>query len=291
MPNLKIAYLITFYKDIEHLGKLISSIQGPYVDIYIHNDKKNNINLKILEGEYDEGKIFILNDTLSVNWGGFNLTKCFLLLMNTCRSNGVYEYVFLISGQDFPLVCHEQINSFLQKNRGKEFVEFCKLPYPAWSNTNGGYDRYEYFWPVDDMGLDKSTEFMNYQKKMKLKRTFPSFLTPYGGSCWFTISYRLMEYICDYVNENKDELYEFFRYVLLADEILLQSIMLNSPFKNNIVNNNLRYIDWDSGPQYPKVLTIADYKKIYKSSRLFARKFDSATDCEIINLIEKKLQN
>ncbi|HMG08736.1 MAG TPA: beta-1,6-N-acetylglucosaminyltransferase [Mucilaginibacter sp.] len=290
MANLRIAYLITFYKDIEHLGRLITNIQGAAVDIYIHNDKKNNINLKLIEGQYEHGKIFVLDDPLIITWGGFNLTRCFIMLMNTCLKNGVYDYIFLISGQDFPLANHHQINSFLLKNKGKEFVEYYDIPYAGWPNLNGGIDRYQYLWPVDDMGLYKAQDFVNYQKKENIKRPFPEMLKPYGGSCWFTITYRFMEYICNYLDDHQEYLYEYFNYVLLADEILLQSIMLNSPFKNNIVNNNLRYIDWHSGPEYPKLLTIADNKEMHKSDCLFARKFDSATDNEIINLLERKLQ-
>ncbi|EGE1074208.1 glycosyl transferase, partial [Escherichia coli] len=29
------------------------------------------------------------------------------------------------------------------------------------------------------------------------------------------------------------------------DEMFFQSLLLNSPFKKSIVNNNLRYIKWD----------------------------------------------
>lgn len=37
---------------------------------------------------------------------------------------------------------------------------------------------------------------------------------------------------------------------LCADEIFLQTIAMMSPYKNNIVNDSLRYVDWNRGNPY-----------------------------------------
>ncbi|HGV3901192.1 TPA: beta-1,6-N-acetylglucosaminyltransferase, partial [Klebsiella pneumoniae] len=41
----------------------------------------------------------------------------------------------------------------------------------------------------------------------------------------------------------------------------------------NYINDALRYIDWVSGPEYPKILNEEDVDKIKKSNCIFARKF------------------
>lgn len=69
---------------------------------------------------------------------------------------------------------------------------------------------------------------------------------------------------------------------------------MNSDYKNNIYkyditendsNMALRYIDWKTGPQYPRVLNENDFDKIKNSNCLFARKFDENIDFEKYRII------
>lgn len=62
---------------------------------------------------------------------------------------------------------------------------------------------------------------------------------------------------------------------------------MNSKYKNNIYNYEnkdsdsemaVRYIDWTTGPTYPRILNEDDFYKIKNSACLFARKFDDNLD-------------
>ncbi|NGY93813.1 beta-1,6-N-acetylglucosaminyltransferase [Bacillus megaterium] len=44
---------------------------------------------------------------------------------------------------------------------------------------------------------------------------------------------------------NKKDIYNYFKYVLIPDEIFFQTILLNSKFKDEIINDNLTYINWE----------------------------------------------
>ena len=48
---------------------------------------------------------------------------------------------------------------------------------------------------------------------------------------------------------------------------------MNSRLKETIINYDLRYIDWESGPEFPKVLNENDFDSLKTSLGLFARKF------------------
>lgn len=69
-----------------------------------------------------------------------------------------------------------------------------------------------------------------------------------------------------------------FEYSLCGDELFFQSIIMDSQFKNNIYKSNLRYIDWTTGPDFPRVLCEKDYNKILESDCLFGRKFSDELD-------------
>ena len=60
-----------------------------------------------------------------------------------------------------------------------------------------------------------------------------------------------------------------------------------SPFRNKIVNNSLRYIDWKRGNPY--VFTEKDYDELSKTDKLFARKFDERVSGKVTEKIQANL--
>lgn len=285
---MKIAYLITAYRDFDHLTRLIDNIQGADVEIFIHIDRKRTYELPAALRQRLVSRVHLLEDRFLVTWGGFHLTLAFVSLMNACRQQGYFDFIFLLSGQDFPIASNQEIQRFLSQHQGKEFLDHHPLPFDGWFHSNGGLDRFQYEWPVDESGLTAARKMAEQQQAAGICRKFPSQLAPYGGSCWFTISYGLLEYVCDYIETNFDWIYAFFRTVLLADEILLHSIIMNSPYRQQVVNDDLRYIDWHSGPDFPRVLTMEDAGKMERSGDLFARKFDSSLDAAVIDRLEQR---
>ncbi|MEI6087851.1 MAG: glycosyl transferase, partial [Bacteroidota bacterium] len=60
-------------------------------------------------------------------------------------------------------------------------------------------------------------------------------------------------------------------------------------YKAQMINDNLKYIDWSLGGASPKILTIDDIDKISKSGKFFARKFDANFDSEVLDWIDTNL--
>ncbi|MDR3048351.1 MAG: hypothetical protein LBV16_00675, partial [Elusimicrobiota bacterium] len=60
-----------------------------------------------------------------------------------------------------------------------------------------------------------------------------------------------------------------------------------------LVNDTLRYIDWKTGPEGPRVMRKEDFKKLKKAAQetdaLFARRFDKAIDADIIEMVYKDI--
>jgi hypothetical protein len=67
-------------------------------------------------------------------------------------------------------------------------------------------------------------------------------------------------------------------------------MLKNSPWNDTIVDDNLRAINWDEGPEYPKIWRSNDFERLTESGKLFARKFDENVDNIIISRLENKIQ-
>ncbi len=122
------------------------------------------------------------------------------------------------------------------------------------------------------------------------KRKFPLPYDLYGSSdgSWWTMTADCAAYLVRFMDEHP-HLRFFSIFTWGSDEFLIATILLNSPLKASIINENYRYIDWSEGAANPKTLTTQDFNRLAQAHKLFARKFDTALDTKILDLIDQRL--
>lgn len=283
---MKIAYLILAHKNSSQLIDLIELLDNKNVCFFIHVDARSDImeNLSVLEDRCD---VFFLKSRKNIYLSGYNSVIATLLLLEECLNKSDADYISLHSGQDLPIKSNDKIIEYMEANQGLEFIEFFKLPSKFWG---GGLERIEYYWFRDDLRGKDARKLAELQQLVGLKREYIKGVEPYGGSQWWTISRGCAEYVLKYTKEN-DAFCTYYRFTLVPNEMFFQTIILNSDYKKNVVNNNLRYIDWSAGEEHPKTLIFKeDYSKLVLSNRLFARKFDSKVDKKIIKKIKRRIK-
>lgn len=282
---MKIAFLVQCHKDPVLINKLISTIRDENADIYVHVDKRSDISKGLLKAP----NIYYVQDRFEVNWGSVNQVYATLELLKQV-ANKEYDYISLISGQDFPIKSNNTFLEFLEDNKGKEFIEYFKLPNENWS-YEGGVGRVKYYW------LDFLTPKRSFMWRVLrnvylltlgklLSKDISSLGNLYGGSQWFTITGELATYIIEFLN-NKPSYLNLYEHTGCADEIFFQTLIMNSPFKDKVVNDNLRFIKWEERQSSPKVLTIDDKTDILDSGKFFMRKVDSLLSKELISEFSK----
>jgi len=281
---MKLAYIIQAHKGFKQLSILID-ILSKNSDVYLHIDLKNDYLYNRLKDHYlSQKNIFILSDRISVNWSGFSQVKATLNLLEAVRGKN-YDYVTLLSGQDLPIKSHSEIIKFLSEDVHREFIHIAPdyknyswrlLRYSPWSESKS----------IRNFPLNKLNSIsIKLQNLLNIKKPCFKNLDIYMGSSWFTITNNAVEYILDRVD---DKLIEGFRSTTCSDEHFIQTLLMNSPFKERVVGENIVYIDWSEGNPNPKILTMDDYLKLKNSTKLFARKFDIDIDADIINKIITK---
>lgn len=108
----------------------------------------------------------------------------------------------------------------------------------------------------------------------------------YKGANWFDITHDFAEYVLS----KKKELKKQYKFTSCADEVFLQSLIMNSPFESRINQKLSREIDWSRGNGYsPYTYDAEDYNTLMSSEKLFARKF-SDDKPEIVNMIYNTLK-
>src|SRR5580765_6877274 len=120
---MKMAFVIVAYKDPSQIERLIKKFSRPENDFYIHLDKKINIsNFSYLE---QLGQVYFIKSRVKVNWGGFGVTAGILNSLDEILKKGKnYDFISVVSGQDYLIKPIDKFYSFLENNLGKNFIFF-----------------------------------------------------------------------------------------------------------------------------------------------------------------------
>ncbi len=276
---MKIAHLILTHTNPTQFKRLIKKLAHPDADFYIHVDLK--VDLEDFLPETNFKHIFFIRNRVSIVWGGFSMVEATVSSFREILQSGKhYDYINLLSGQDYPLKSAEEIHQFYSQNPGKAFMETL-LVMEEWQEAIPRLTKY-HFTDYRFVGVNTFEALLNL---VVSERKIPNNLIPVGRSQWFTITVEHAKYIVDYLEKNKNVV-NFFKFTWGSDEIIFQTILYNSKYKENIVCNNLMYIDWSEGKPNPKTLTISDLPSLSKSNKLFARKFNQWVDKDILDTLD-----
>ncbi len=282
---MNIAHLILAHKSPAQLQRLVGALAHPQADAFIHLDRKADYRpfapLAALPG------VRFTRCRLDVKWGGYSLTQAALEGMREIlRAPVRYDFINLLSGEDYPIKPVGAIHHFLEQHAGSSFLQYQPESSDWWRANRSRFNQYhltEFSFP----GRYVVQRVLNY---VLPRRKLPLFSTLYGGNMggWYTISRQCAAYAVRFVDAHP-ELQRFARYTWGSDEFLVHSILLNSPLAATVINNNLRHIDWSAGGDSPKTLTCADLPALHASARLYARKFDASRDALVLDYLDRAM--
>ena len=283
----KHAICIQCHNAPEIINALIDLLPSDNFDFYIHVDKKSSIIDEIVRRD----NVFFCN-RISVLWGQSSQYKATLELLNSI-DHKKYNYVHLISGNDFLVCPPEKFIKFFENN-DNQYIGACPLDENCtWSWH--GQDRYLVWYPkfLVKRPTRKFWRIVRLLYREFVMRTFifrrknlpaPEF---FGSSQWFSITGNLVGWIKDYLNTHKEYI-DFFDHSICSDEVFFSTLAKLSPYKDKIANQCLRYMIWTSDVQSggPKELEPDDIKKMEPNKFVFARKI---TSISTVNFIKSSL--
>ncbi len=278
---MRLAHLILAHTNPRQLNRLIGRLSCDDADFYVHIDLKANIRpfLPIRKAKH----VYFVMDRVKVTWAGYSQVESTLNGIKEILASGEkYDYINLLSGQDYPIKSTEEIHSFFRDHPGRAFMNSQSIE-KEWLEAVPRITKYH----LEDVQFPGKHLALRVLNTFAPKRKVPLSLAPMGRATWFTITPQQAEYIVDFVKQHP-EIPRFFKLSWAPDEMMFQTILNGSPFKKDIVNDNLRYVDWSNGGASPKILTIADAEALSGSTKLFARKFNPEIDTEILDYLDKK---
>lgn len=297
MDHGKHACLILVHTQPAQVRTLLSLLDDPRNDIYVHIDRKAPFGAEALDGCCVRSTVHFIEPRISIHWGGSNMMLATLALLRAATATP-HAYYHLFSGQDLPIKDQDTIHAFFAAHAGQEFLQF---------------------WPSDPSETRRATSFCLFPESAGVlpakiaNKLVRGVMKPFGGinrdldlrlsSSWFSIT----DACARYVVSREAWLKKRFVHTMMPDEVFIGTVVWDSPFRERIFDDsihlereedkrtllagNLRLIDWARGSTlHPWVFREEDWDLLVGSPCLWARKFDRRVDARIIERLEKQLK-
>lgn len=304
---MKHAFLIIAHNNWWQLKKLIECLDSDTHDIYVHVDKKSkDFDESYFRNSVTKSSLKFYRE-FEVYWGGFSQVQVEIFLLKQAYTNG-YDYYHIISGADLPLKNNEEIDSFFEKNKGKEFILYDEDALKGNPEISRRAKYYHFLQNYRRRYAEKwKNSFFTFCERISLVLQIVFGVNRVKnldwqikyGSQWVSITDELVKAIL----ANEEKITSVFSYTNCADELFIQTIAVNCGFKDQIFQPvgkqaaNLRCIDWSRGKNgNPYTYRLKDIDMLIpkiegrENLNLFARKFSETIDKDLIDEILLRLK-
>jgi Core-2/I-Branching enzyme len=298
-----LAYLILAHRSPAQVERLFRALYHSEDTFILHFDRRAPRALHELGKRLaaDHSNVVVL-PSRSVFWGGAIMAEIQIAAMKAALTHQPsWTHFINLTGQDYPLRSRSHIVDFLDSNVNANYISwFDPLQTSHWrfARERIEYHHLEWAWlhrllAVPGLGrrLRALCGWTNQLPRVPLyRRSWPDFFHYYGGSNHIVLN----RCACEYINHNPmaRRILRWLRPAAHADEIMFQSVFLNSPLASTVVNHNLRHIEFlNLSDPHPRTLTTNDLPALLASANFYARKFDLDVDSAVLDALDHNLSN
>lgn len=312
---MKIAYLITAYKDEKQLARLIEALMCEGTDFYIHIDKKVSdlpfkMEMEQLKHSKENSICFIETpERVRVRWGGYSQIKAQLaLIREMLQSKKNYDWCINLTGTDYPIMSNLEIKEFLEKQNGRPVIKGYQLDCMCGTQKEENIkDRIRQYWffDIEPVWFRKIISRMAtiLQKLLKIKRKPMLEQMPwkfcYGSEYWALPLEVVRKVYQEYTKDIK--LQKVLKTAFVPSEFWVQTTLMSKDILSEQEKEEIRfpgnrydglgsvallhYFVYGSGI---KVLNMEDYETIRNSGKMFMRKAQTGISDELLEKIQKE---
>lgn len=312
----KVSYIVLSHRNPAQIRRLVDRIiySDPHGHVLLHHDSRA---AELDLGVYAEHpRVHVSVSSSDRRWGSYTLVADLMEAIGKAMTLLAPDWLTVLSGQDYPLRGLSGFGEKLQRSGYDAFVSAEPVaerrPDVANSGALYSYARYHYRWyrlPGWLLGWARGERSQRVVQGVlrRVSMTQPLFFlwslpsgggdmvgvrrmrTPFGeglkcymGSQWLTISRRAADTLLQFEEQHPEVSGHYWRS-LLADESMLQTILLNDP-ELRVADYNHHYVRMTgAGQAHAATLGLADLPTLEQSGKPFARKFDIDEDAAVLD--------
>lgn len=325
-PPARHAFLILAHAHPQQFGRLVDALDHPGFDVYAHVDRKSD--LASFTGAVGDRVRFTAKrfDVWRKCWSMIDATR--ELMATAVAADPEYHSLTLLSGADYPLRAPAALSAHLSAGR-QELLHYFRLEdRPSWWHRvqRRHYRDHAYARQKQPRTLAVRREIAaNWTRRIGHRvgrRTGQEHRPPgpmvlCGGSQWWTLTPAAVQHVLASLADRRVR--DYFRYTDGPDEIVVQTLLYNSRFREQLRGHsayeawsrsertgmlpetlfNGRYIDWSperherppegGAARGPATLDDRDFDALTASGALFGRKFHPVRSAALLDRIDAEL--
>jgi hypothetical protein len=275
-----VAYLILSYTQPELVRRLVARLSGSVVAVH-HDDRR--VALRAVDA--------LRVPATPIEWGHGSQLAAILRSLRWLRERADFDWLVLLSGQDYPVRPVAAIEAELLAADVDAFLRFA--PVAPLRLRRGRVDefarRYAYRWrPLRPPAAARAAARLDPLLQV---RTLPSGtyvglparppLPVFHGSDWFSLSRRAV----DAVLAAPDAVVDHFLHTIIPTEAFVHTVLAGASLR--LANDHRRFAVFDppSSPS-PRVFGLEDVETVLSSGADFARKF---ADERVLDEIDRRV--
>jgi hypothetical protein len=298
-------YLIASHTLPDQALRLASTLRrGGAESLVMHHDDRR---CGIDRGALSALGVRLVEPAWQANWGEVSLLATILRCLRWCLEHTDFEWLVLLSGQDYPIRPLVQIEQSLAEADVDAFIETLPCERPG---LRGPVDefagRYFFRWRrIGSSALWSLARAAPGRGSLVRARTLPSGMwigmrgvrSPFGpelacyrGSDWFTLS-RAAVAAVDAFARNRPGVLRYYRRTMHPTESFIQTVLANDA-SLRLSGDSRRYTAWGEPHQTgPRILGMDDLETVLASGCDFARKFDPTVDRAVLDELDRRVHS
>ncbi len=274
--RLQIVFVLLAHNAASLVARVARTMTSTGHRMVIHYDAKvADDEVKALEASLsDLGDRVRFARRVEVGWGEWSVVQATLNAIEAIAEAGWSpDYVYLMSATDYPIRAAADLDGFLERNRGDEFIESVPSDTVKWVKSGPQRERYQYRWYFNWREQPRLTDrLFRLQRRLGLKRRFVGDMVAHLGSQWWVLSWPTLQAIMEIAR--RPEVLAFFRTTLVPDELFFQTLVRQVVPDHRIINCPLTLYQFtDYG--YPVVYHTDHLDYLTRQRFFMARKLSS----------------
>ena len=262
------AWLIIAHNEFGILQRLVSALDAPECDFFLHVDRKVSA---LPDLQVSQGRLHVLEDRVDVRWGSVSQIECELTLLEAARKEGPFDFYHIISGTTLPLMSREALDAFFAGNRGRCILTPVHKDQP-YQETLKMHRRNFFLRNYTAKGLKGRISQYAWRAGIALQRLLGMETNRekdfYKASNWLSLTQEAVEFLLS----RRTEILKTYRYSFCGDEYFVPTELMASPLRESILNCD-HYLKCDIPRSTSGVFSLDDLPELERSGFLFARKF------------------
>jgi hypothetical protein len=305
------AAVVLTHADPVHLQRLVAALDD--VPIFLHCDAKTPASVHARMVDRLPNRVHRL-PRVRTSLASWSLVEAELSCLRAAVKRTTAQHIAVLSGACYPLMSMQDLHEELSKWAGSSWLPNVPLPHPPWStprNPDGG------MWRVQHRFLTWRHQLLfvrGVPLRWPVRRDVPPGLELRAAAQWKIYSRAHAQLLLDLVDKRPD-LVRFWQSTLVPEESFAASMLASRAFLGAealpACYDQAWHMEWADDDQHPVWLTSAHFADLaaarnaepsypatafqgteerFDCRKLFARKFSSSVDTDVLDRVDRELR-